>query len=129
VQQTRREELIDKAFKIANELTGTCAVNQVSHIYSSYFRCKNSQQRDRIGAKSIAVALLHDVVEDTEYSLDDVEKDFDPRLLLLLMVLQRFRDIHKENSSSLRLRIPEMLLTLSDDLRVILIKLLTVCII
>ena len=35
-------------------------------------------------AKSIAVALLHDVVEDTDYSLEDVERDFGPKIASLI---------------------------------------------
>ena len=77
-----------------------------------------------LGAKSIAVALLHDVVEDTEYSLEDVERDFGPKIASLIDGLTKISGTYnKENSSSLQAEnFRKMLLTLSDDLRVILIK-------
>ena len=56
-----------------------------------------------LGAKSIAVALLHDVVEDTEYTLEDVERDFGPKIASLIDGLTKISGTYnKENSSSLQ---------------------------
>jgi GTP pyrophosphokinase len=77
-----------------------------------------------LGAKSITAALLHDVVEDTDYTLEDVERDFGPKITSMIDGLTKISGTYnKENSSSLQAEnFRKMLLTLSDDLRVILIK-------
>ncbi len=118
-------ELIDKAFKIANEahwnMRRKSGEPYVVHPISV---AKIVNQEIGLGARSITVALLHDVVEDTEYSLDDVRRDFDPKIASLIDGLTKISGTYnKENSSSLQAEnFRKMLLTLSDDLRVILIK-------
>jgi guanosine-3',5'-bis(diphosphate) 3'-pyrophosphohydrolase len=117
--------LIDKAFKIANEahwnMRRKSGEPYVIHPISV---AKIVNQEIGLGAKSIAVALLHDVVEDTEYSLEDVERDFGSKIASLIDGLTKISGTYnKENSSSLQAEnFRKMLLTLSDDLRVILIK-------
>jgi GTP diphosphokinase / guanosine-3',5'-bis(diphosphate) 3'-diphosphatase len=118
-------ELIDKAFRIANEahwnMRRKSGEPYVIHPISV---AKIVNNEIGLGAKSIAVALLHDVVEDTEYSLEDVKRDFDPKIASLIDGLTKISGTYnKENSSSLQAEnFRKMLLTLSDDLRVILIK-------
>jgi guanosine-3',5'-bis(diphosphate) 3'-pyrophosphohydrolase len=118
-------ELIDKAFKIANEAHWNMRRKSGEpYIIHPISVAKIVKQEIGVGAKSIAVALLHDVVEDTEYSLDDVKRDFDPKIASLIDGLTKISGTYnKENSSSLQAEnFRKMLLTLSDDLRVILIK-------
>jgi guanosine-3',5'-bis(diphosphate) 3'-pyrophosphohydrolase len=118
-------ELIDKAFKIANEAHWNMRRKSGEpYIIHPISVAKIVNQEIGLGAKSIAVALLHDVVEDTEYSLDDVKRDFDPKIASLIDGLTKISGTYnKENSSSLQAEnFRKMLLTLSDDLRVILIK-------
>ena len=118
-------ELIDKAFKIANEAHWNMRRKSGEpYIIHPISVAKIVNQEIGLGAKSIAVALLHDVVEDTEYSLEDVERDFDPKIASLIDGLTKISGTYnKENSSSLQAEnFRKMLLTLSDDLRVILIK-------
>ncbi len=118
-------ELIDKAFKIANEAHWNMRRKSGEpYIIHPISVAKIVNQEIGLGAKSIAVALLHDVVEDTEYSLEDVKRDFDPKIALLIDGLTKISGTYnKENSSSLQAEnFRKMLLTLSDDLRVILIK-------
>jgi GTP diphosphokinase / guanosine-3',5'-bis(diphosphate) 3'-diphosphatase len=123
--KTGDRELIDKAFKIANEahwnMRRKSGEPYVIHPISV---AKIVNQEIGLGARSIAVALLHDVVEDTEYSLEDVKRDFDPKIALLIDGLTKISGTYnKENSSSMQAEnFRKMLLTLSDDLRVILIK-------
>jgi guanosine-3',5'-bis(diphosphate) 3'-pyrophosphohydrolase len=118
-------ELIDKAFKIANEahwnMRRKSGEPYVIHPISV---AKVVNQEIGLGAKSIAVALLHDVVEDTDYSLEDIEREFGPKIASLIDGLTKISGTYnKENSSSLQAEnFRKMLLTLSDDLRVILIK-------
>jgi len=118
-------ELIEKAFKIANEAHWNMRRKSGEpYIIHPISVAKIVNQEIGLGAKSIAVALLHDVVEDTEYSLEDVERDFDPKIASLIDGLTKISGTYnKENSSSLQAEnFRKMLLTLSDDLRVILIK-------
>ncbi len=118
-------EQIDKAFKIANEahwnMRRKSGEPYVIHPISV---AKIVNQEIGLGAKSITVSLLHDVVEDTGYSLDDVKRDFDDKIASLIDGLTKISGTYnKENSSSLQAEnFRKMLLTLSDDLRVILIK-------
>jgi guanosine-3',5'-bis(diphosphate) 3'-pyrophosphohydrolase len=118
-------ELIDKAFKIANEahwnMRRKSGEPYVIHPISV---AKIVNQEIGLGAKSIAVALLHDVVEDTDYSLEDIEREFGSKIASLIDGLTKISGTYnKENSSSLQAEnFRKMLLTLSDDLRVILIK-------
>ncbi len=70
-------ELIDKAFKIANEAHWNMRRKSGEpYIIHPISVAKIVNQEIGLGAKSIATALLHDVVEDTEYSLEDVKRDF-----------------------------------------------------
>jgi guanosine-3',5'-bis(diphosphate) 3'-pyrophosphohydrolase len=118
-------EMIDKAFKIANEAHWNMRRKSGEpYIIHPISVAKIVNQEIGLGAKSIAVALLHDVVEDTEYSLEDIDREFGPKISSLIDGLTKISGTYnKENSSSLQAEnFRKMLLTLSDDLRVILIK-------
>ncbi|MGS2740921.1 RelA/SpoT family protein [Sinomicrobium sp. M5D2P17] len=76
-----------------------------------------------LDATSIAAALLHDVVEDTEYSLNDIEKMFGKTVALIVDGLTKISHLSKEKDISLQAEnFRKMLLTLNDDARVIIIK-------
>ncbi len=72
---------------------------------------------------SIICALLHDVVEDTEYTLKDLKKEFNPKVAKIIDGLTKIHDVFDKNVSKQAENFRKMLLTLSDDVRVILIKL------
>jgi len=79
-----------------------------------------------IGLKttSIICALLHDVVEDTDYTLKDIELMFGKKVARIIDGLTKISEIFDKNSSSLQAEnFRKILLTLADDVRVILIKL------
>jgi len=77
-----------------------------------------------LGATSIAAALLHDVVEDTEINVLDIEKMFNPKVAQLVEGLTKISKIQKDLNSSMQAEnFRKMILTLNDDVRVILIKL------
>ena len=76
-----------------------------------------------LGTTSVVCALLHDVVEDTDYTLQDMEGLFSPKVAKIIDGLTKMSGVF-DNSSSLQAEnFRKMLLTLSDDVRVILIKL------
>ena len=76
-----------------------------------------------LGTTSIICALLHDVVEDTDYSLNDIEKLFGKKVSKIIDGLTKIQDVFDKNVSMQAENFRKMLLTLSDDVRVILIKL------
>jgi len=76
-----------------------------------------------LGATAIVCALLHDTVEDTEITLNDIEREFGKTVRKVIDGLTKI-DEFSENTSSIQAEnFKKMLLTLSDDVRVILIKL------
>ncbi|MGB0837577.1 MAG: RelA/SpoT family protein [Flavobacteriaceae bacterium] len=76
-----------------------------------------------LGAISIASALLHDVVEDTDYSHEDIEAKFGARVSLIVKGLTKISRLSKEQDESIQAEnFRKMLLTLNEDVRVILIK-------
>lgn len=76
-----------------------------------------------LGYKSIVSALLHDVVEDTEYNTDDIERLFGAKIASLVDGLTKIKSAFDSGTSSQAENFKRILLTLNDDVRVILIKL------
>jgi GTP diphosphokinase / guanosine-3',5'-bis(diphosphate) 3'-diphosphatase len=77
-----------------------------------------------LGTTSVVCALLHDVVEDTEYTLSDIRGLFGDKVAKIIDGLTKISEIFDHNSPSMQAEnFRKMLLTLSDDVRVILIKL------
>ena len=76
-----------------------------------------------LGATSIAAALMHDVVEDTEITVQDIEKMFNPKIAQLVEGLTKIAKVKTDQEISVQAEnFRKMLLTLNDDVRVILIK-------
>ena len=76
-----------------------------------------------LDAISIAAALLHDVVEDTSYTLPDIERLFGPVVAKIVNGLTKIAHLKKDmNISQQAENFRKMLLTLNDDVRVIIIK-------
>ena len=77
-----------------------------------------------LGATGIAAALMHDVVEDTAITVADIEKMFNPKVAQLVEGLTKISQVKKDLNISMQAEnFRKMLLTLNDDVRVILIKL------
>ena len=77
-----------------------------------------------LGATSIAAALLHDVVEDTPMTVEDIERLFNPKVAQLVEGLTKISLVQKDLNASMQAEnFRKMILTLNDDVRVILIKL------
>ena len=75
-----------------------------------------------LGVKSVVAALLHDVVEDTEYSVEDMERIFGPKIASMVDGLTKMSGVFNADTSEQAQYFRKVLLTLSDDVRVILIK-------
>ena len=76
-----------------------------------------------LGTTSIICALLHDIVEDTDYTIEDIEKLFGKKIATIINGLTKISDVFDQKVSLQAENFRKMLLTLSDDVRVILIKL------
>ncbi len=75
-----------------------------------------------LGVKSVVASLLHDVVEDTEYTVEDIERIFGPKIASLVDGLTKMSGVFNADTSEQAEYFRKVLLTLSDDVRVILIK-------
>ena len=72
---------------------------------------------------SIAAALLHDVVEDTKYTIEEIENQLGPSVAKIVDGLTKISHLKKDTDISLQAEnFRKMLLTLNDDIRVIIIK-------
>ena len=76
-----------------------------------------------LGTTSVICSLLHDVVEDTDYTLADISEHFGDEVARIIDGLTKISDIFDQTTSVQAENFRKMLLTLSDDVRVILIKL------
>ena len=76
-----------------------------------------------LGSTSISSALLHDVVEDTDYTVEDIENMFGPKIAQIVDGLTKISGgIFGEQASAQAENFKKLLLTMSEDIRVILIK-------
>ncbi|HSZ26354.1 MAG TPA: RelA/SpoT family protein, partial [Cytophagaceae bacterium] len=76
-----------------------------------------------LGTTSIIAALLHDVVEDTHLELEDIQRDFGAKVASIIDGLTKISGVFEHGSSQQAENFRKMVLTLSDDVRVVLIKL------
>lgn len=120
---TEDKSLIRKAFEVAKEAhkdqrrkTGE------PYIYHPLAVAKIVADEIGLGATSIACALLHDVVEDTQYTIEDISNLFNPKVAKIIDGLTKISNIDHQNLSLQSENYRKLLLTLSEDVRVILIK-------
>ncbi|TRZ43607.1 RelA/SpoT family protein [Robertkochia solimangrovi] len=94
-----------------------------AYIFHPIAVAKIVAQQIGLDATAIAAALLHDVVEDTTYTLEDIERLFGPTVARIVDGLTKISQMSSEQDISLQAEnFRKMLLTLNDDVRVILIK-------
>lgn len=118
------QRLIRKAFKFANEAhKGTRRRSGEPYILHPIAVAKIVTYEMGLGSKSVVCALLHDVVEDTDYTIEDIENQFGKKVASIIDGLTKISDVFDNQSSLQAENFRKMLLTLSDDVRVILIKL------
>lgn len=93
------------------------------YIYHPIAVAQIAAQEIGLGTTSIVCALLHDVVEDTDITLEDIEREFGKKVAKIIDGLTKISGVFDYNSSLQAENFRKMLLTLADDVRVILIKL------
>ena len=118
------KELIRKAFDIAVDAhSKQRRKTGEPYIFHPISVAKIVAKEIGLGAVSIAAALLHDVVEDTHYTLHDIEQQFGETIAKIVNGLTKISRLNKEQDASIQAEtFRKMLLTLNDDVRVILIK-------
>lgn len=117
-------EIVTKAFNLANEAHANMwRKSGEPYIFHPIGVARIVAEEIGLGSKAVASALLHDVVEDTDYTIDDIEKLFNPKIASIIDGLTKISEIFDEDSSLQAENFRKMLLTLAEDVRVILIKL------
>ncbi len=116
--------MIRKAFNIAVEAhSEQRRKTGEPYIYHPIAVAKIVAYEIGLGATSIAAALLHDVVEDTQYTVADIEQLFGETIARIVSGLTKISSLKKDKDFSIQAEnFRKMLLTLHDDVRVILIK-------
>jgi guanosine-3',5'-bis(diphosphate) 3'-pyrophosphohydrolase len=119
------KKLIRKAFDVAVEAhQDQRRKSGEAYIFHPIAVAKIVASEIGLGATSIAAALMHDVVEDTDVTIEDIERMFNPKVAQLVEGLTKIAQVQKDLNVSMQAEnFRKMLLTLNDDVRVILIKL------
>jgi len=120
----KRVEIIIKAFNFANQAhKGIKRRSGEPYIMHPLAVAKIVCNEIGLGSTSICAALLHDVVEDTDYTTEDIENIFGPKIAQIVDGLTKISGgIFGDRASAQAENFKKLLLTMSDDIRVILIK-------
>ncbi|MBR5170711.1 MAG: bifunctional (p)ppGpp synthetase/guanosine-3',5'-bis(diphosphate) 3'-pyrophosphohydrolase [Muribaculaceae bacterium] len=120
----KKVEVIDKAFKFAREAhRGIRRRSGEPYIMHPLAVATIVIQEIGLGSTSISAALLHDVVEDTEYTIEDIEAQFGSKIARIVDGLTKISGgIFGAKASAQAENFRKLLLTMGDDIRVVLIK-------
>ena len=120
----KRIEIITKAFNFANQAhKGIKRRSGEPYIMHPIAVARIVCDEIGLGSTSICAALLHDVVEDTDYTVEDIENIFGPKIAQIVDGLTKISGgIFGDHASAQAENFKKLLLTMSDDIRVILIK-------
>lgn len=118
------KELVRRAFEIAVEAHKTMRRKSGEpYILHPLAVARICVEEIGLGVRSTICALLHDTVEDTDVTLDEVEREFGTEIARIIDGLTKISHVVDSNSSQQAENFKKILLTLTDDPRVILIKL------
>lgn len=123
---TKQEKLmIRKAFTVANNAhKGVRRRSGEPYIYHPLEVARIAGEDLSLGPIAIVCALLHDVVEDTEYTLEDIQNIFNDKVAFIIDGLTKIKDVYDYTSNSLQSEtFRKLLIAMGEDARVILIKL------
>ena len=120
----KKVEIITKAFDFANQAhRGVKRLSGEPYIMHPIAVAKIVCNEIGLGSTSICAALLHDVVEDTEYTVEDIENLFGKKIAQIVDGLTKISGVYFSDKESAQAEnFKKLLLTMSDDIRVILIK-------
>ena len=120
----KKVDLITKAFNFARQAhKGVRRLSGEPYIMHPIAVAQIACEEIGLGSTSICSALLHDVVEDTDYTVEDIENIFGPKIAQIVDGLTKISGgIFGDKASAQAENFKKLLLTMSDDIRVILIK-------
>ena len=120
----KKVEIIERAFKFAKEAhAGIRRRSGEPYILHPIAVAKIASREIGLGSTSICAALLHDVVEDTDYTVEDIEQHFGKKIAQLVSGLTKISGgIFGDKASAQAENFRKLLLTMSEDIRVVLIK-------
>ena len=120
----KKVEIIERAYKFAKEAhKGIRRRSGEPYILHPIAVAKIASQEIGLGSTSICAALLHDVVEDTDYTVEDIELNFGKKIAQLVAGLTKISGgIFGDKASAQAENFRKLLLTMSEDIRVVLIK-------
>jgi GTP pyrophosphokinase len=120
----KKVDIITKAFNFARQAhKGVRRLSGEPYIMHPIAVAQIACEEVGLGSTSICAALLHDVVEDTDYTTEDLENIFGPKIAQIVDGLTKISGgIFGEQASAQAENFKKLLLTMSDDIRVILIK-------
>ncbi len=120
----KKVEIIERAFAFARQAhEGIRRRSGEPYIMHPIAVAKIASQEIGLGSTSICAALLHDVVEDTEYTVDDIGQHFGAKIAQLVEGLTKISGgIFGDKASLQAENFRKLLLTMSEDIRVVLIK-------
>lgn len=120
----KKVEIIERAFSFARKAhRGIRRRSGEPYILHPIAVAKIASQEIGLGSTSICAALLHDVVEDTDYTVEDIEQHFGPKIAELVDGLTKISGgIFGDQASAQAENFRKLLLTMSQDIRVVLIK-------
>ena len=120
----KKVDLVTKAFNFARQAhKGVRRLSGEPYIMHPIAVALIACKEVGLGSTSICSALLHDVVEDTDYTVEDIENIFGPKIAQIVNGLTKISGgIFGEQASAQAENFKKLLLTMSDDIRVILIK-------
>lgn len=120
----KKVEIITKAFNFAKQAhKGVKRLSGEPYIMHPIAVAQIACEEMGLGSTSICAALLHDVVEDTDYTIEDIENIFGPKIAQIVDGLTKISGgIFGDKASAQAENFKKLLLTMSDDIRVILIK-------
>ena len=120
----KHTEIIEKAFNFARQAhKGVRRLSGEPYIMHPIAVAQIACEEIGLGSTSICAALLHDVVEDTDYTVEDIENIFGPKIAQITDGLTKISGgIFGDKASAQAESFKKLLLTMSDDIRVILIK-------
>ncbi len=120
----KKVEIIERAYRFAKEAhKGVRRRSGEPYIMHPIAVAKIASQEIGLGSTSICAALLHDVVEDTDYTVEDIAGQFGPKIAQLVEGLTKISGgIFGDKASAQAENFRKLLLTMSEDIRVVLIK-------
>lgn len=122
---SQRVELIERAYHLAKQAhNGVRRLSGEPYMMHPLSVARIVVKEIGLGSTSICAALLHDVVEDTDYTTEDIERMFGPKIASIVEGLTKlsggvFADKAMKQAENVR----KLVLTMSEDIRVMLVKL------